>query len=321
MLRVGIAATGHDRRVGEPPAPLEVQQGQDVGIELGADQPVLGRRDDVQIGHLDRQPPAFVIVDRGHQEAGTALDGRVRHSKGRQPEDRNAADAKQGVAEQDGAQFLVLNHLFGLDGDRGGLGVPLGVADRAGGEEGVVQLVDIGRAAYGGRGHQAGAVRQPGREIDGDPGVEVGIELQMAGVDDVAFGAGQLDPLVGRARTGGHVVGDAAGAQGVGLETGQDAFAVADRRNDVTLAGRGAGLDIDRAGRQAIGAGLVRGGRVGGRGLGLGRRCESERQAGEQGRAGQEPCARPLPLGGAAVTLLQDRFPLVRRQAPAWRVA
>ena len=43
ILRIGVAASGHHSAVGKPAAPLEVQQRRDPGVDLWADQPVLGR--------------------------------------------------------------------------------------------------------------------------------------------------------------------------------------------------------------------------------------------------------------------------------------
>ena len=66
---VGVAAAGHDRSVHESATPLQVQQGRDVGVELRAEQPVFGGRNDPQIGDLEAHAPALVIARGRHEKA------------------------------------------------------------------------------------------------------------------------------------------------------------------------------------------------------------------------------------------------------------
>ncbi|MNR14007.1 hypothetical protein D3C85_1304520 [compost metagenome] len=218
--------------------------------------------------------------------------------EGRQVEDRHAADAEDHVAIEDGAQVLILNRLVGLDGDAGLLG-SVDVADRAGGEDDPVQFADVFRAAHGGGGHQASPVGQTQGQINGDPGLEIRIEFDAAGVQDRAVGRHHFS-VAGRGRDAAlQVIGDFFGADAVVARAGVDAILGRSAGgHDVAFTAGGVGVHIEAAGRQAVGAGRVRG-RLG-RGCGdRGRRGRAGvlghgRQgghAGDQGRSSQEPDA------------------------------
>ncbi|MFN7129830.1 MAG: hypothetical protein ACK4OJ_12285 [Brevundimonas sp.] len=153
-------------------------------------------------------------------------------------EDRHPADAEDGVAVDNGAQGLVLNHFFRLDRDAGRLWA-VGVADRAGGEYGVVQLVDVLAASDRRRRHQAGAVLEPRREIDGDRRLQVSVGFEMAGVDDRALGRDGLDPAADGGSPAGQIIGQIITAQDIAVCAQIDTIStVALDRDDVARTAR-----------------------------------------------------------------------------------
>ncbi|MNJ33519.1 hypothetical protein D3C77_282060 [compost metagenome] len=305
---VGVAAARHDGPVREAAAPLDVHQGRDLGVELRAEQPVLGGRNDAQVGHFERKPAPGLIVHRRHQEARGALDRRVGVGEGRQVEDRHPAQAEDYVAVEDRPQLFVLNRLLGLDRHAGRPGT-VGVADGAGGEDDVVQFADRLGPAHRRGGHQTGPVRQAGGQVDRDPGLEVAVQLDAAGVDDRAVRRRQLGVARGRGDALLKVIGQVLGAQAVVLEPGQDAvLGRAVGRDHVAVALGGIGVDEDGVGRQAVGAARRRrlGRRRGRRGRVLcrGRVRQSQLRQGrayDQRRAGQQPKAQGSHAGEAAV--------------------
>ena len=281
---IGVAAAGDDRSVDEATAPLKVQQRRDPRVELWADQPVLGWRDDVQIGGFDRDATAFVIVDERHQEAGRPFDGGIRVGEKGGVEDGHPADAEHRIAVDDGAQGLILNHLLGLDREAGGLGA-LVVADGAGGEDGVVQLIDPFAAADRRRGHQAGAVAETGGEIDGHRRLQLAVGLQMAGVDDRAVRRDGLDAAVGRGRAGGQIIGQVLAPKHMTVSAQIDpARAVALGDDRVADTAGAVGVHIDGALGQDVGNR-----RLSRHWLSLGDRLVREGQTRQERRAGQKP--------------------------------
>ena len=284
LALVGIAAARHDCAVGEPSPPLQVQQRRDPGVDLRADQPVLGRRRDVQIGHLDGDAATLVIVDDRHQEARGPLHRGIGVGEEGRVEDGHRPDVEDGVAIQDRAQLLVLRHLFRLDRDGRRLGTAV-VTDGAGGEASVVQFANVLAATHSRCGHQTGAIGQTRGEIHGDAGLQIFIQLETAGVDHGAIGRDGFDAAFGRRRTGVQIIGQVLAAQHMAARA--DIGAVLGRAADddiVAFATRIVGIDIDRFGRQAVGR----------RGCGWRGRLRPCRRrqgrAGDQGRTGEKPC-------------------------------
>ena len=222
-------------------------------------------------------------------------------SEGRQVEDRHAADPEHGVSVQHGPQILVLDHRLRLDGDAGHPRVSLGIADGAGREEGVVELVDVLTAAHRRCRHQARAVAEAGGEIDGRPGFQIGIKLEMAGENDVAGGVAELNLPARRGDPQSQIIADSPGPQGRVPEPGQNAVGTgAVSGDDVAGADGGIRLDIDGVRGQSVSAGPGRAG--GGRGH---LRQGTSRQAGpcNGSHTGQKPVAQGSQIGRAADTL------------------
>ena len=185
--RVGDAAAEIDIAVGQRVTVLALQQRPFLAGHGGGDGQVLMRRDRPEVGNLEDGAKVRGQTEKGREDTGLALDGRIRLRQVGRVEDRDAGDLQPGVFELDDLLVLIVDHLDRLDLPQWRSARVL-LADVAGRVHRFVQFGSdaIGTARAGGG--EAPAIGEDGAEVLDDPVLQVAGDLQVLREVDIARG-------------------------------------------------------------------------------------------------------------------------------------